>query len=75
MKQTIKLRESELKRMIAESVKKLLKEAAYDINSDEYKQAYDRDSDENWRNKAKEKLQTKKEIADYESLPEKARHP
>ena len=75
MKQTIKLRESELKRMIAESVKKLLKEAAYDINSDEYKQAYDRDNDENWRNNAKEKLQTEKEIADYEALPEKARHP
>jgi hypothetical protein len=36
MKQTIKLRESELKRMIAESVKRVLREHSRDIDDDNY---------------------------------------
>ena len=38
MKQTIKLRESELKRMIAESVKRVLRESAFDddLEDEEY---------------------------------------
>lgn len=36
MKQTIKLRESELKRMIAESAKRVLREYGRDIDDDNY---------------------------------------
>lgn len=35
-KQTIKLRESELKRMVAESVKRILREYGRDIDDDTY---------------------------------------
>lgn len=73
-KQIIRLTESDLHRIIKESVNKVLKEGAYDMNSTEYKQMYDKGKDWDGIQKA-EDLQTAKEIADYESLPEKARHP
>lgn len=73
-KQIVRLTESDLHRIIKESVNKVLKEGAYDMNSTEYKQMYDKGKDWDGIQKA-EDLQTAKEIADYESLPEKARHP
>ena len=42
MKQTIKLKESELKRMIAESVKRVLNEISYNTAKEAFKKAYDR---------------------------------
>lgn len=74
------LRESKLANIVSENIKKVLKEEydfasekpQYDINSDEYAKEYDKglypiyhtDDD-----------MTDKEIADYEALPDKARHP
>ena len=69
-KKLIRLTESDLHRIVKESVRKVLREAAYDINSPEYKQMYDSggwDDDED--------DETSKEIRGYESLPDKARHP
>lgn len=45
MKQTIKLKESELKRMIDESVKRVLNEISYDTAKNAFKKAYDRAPD------------------------------
>ena len=73
MKQTIRLNESDLHRIIKESVKKVLRESSYDINSPEYKQSYDKgrgyDSFDIWSDEAD------KEVRGYEALPDKARHP
>jgi hypothetical protein len=68
------LTESDLHRIIKETVNKVLKEDAYDMNSPEYKQMYDKGKDWDGIKKA-EDLKMAKEIEDYESLPEKARHP
>ena len=71
-------------RLIKESVKRVLMESAYDINSPEYKQMYDDGADYHGYDEYKEDYGhycnsdprlTPKEIADYEALPEKARHP
>ncbi len=72
MRRTIRLRESELRRMISESVRRVLKEAAYDMNSPEYRQMYD---DGNKWYDDREDYDIRKEIADYEAMPDKARHP
>ena len=72
MKQRIRLTESSLHRIIKETVKSILNEASYDMNSTEYKQMYD-DGDK-WYD-GREDYDTRKEIADYEAMPDKARHP
>lgn len=77
MKKLVRLTESDLRRIVKESVNRVLIETAYDINSPEYKQMYDKDEPltdyDIWA--AEDKAQTDKEIADYEALPDKARHP
>lgn len=83
MKQVIRLTESDLHRMIKESVRQVLSESKnddYDINSAEYKRMYDNGSPksfEKWKGYYHEgdEALTAKEIADYEALPDKVRHP
>ena len=78
MKNQIKLNEEQLRKVVAESVKRVLNEVydfsstkpQYDINSDEYKQKYDSGGYDDEYN-----AETNKEIGDYEALPDKARHP
>lgn len=83
MKQKMILKESDLHRMIKESVRQVLSESMndyYDINSDEYKRMYDNgypksfEKSRGYYHEGDEAL-TDKEIADYEALPDKARHP
>lgn len=71
-KKVIRLTESDLHRIVKESVNKILKESAYDINSLEYKQMYD--SGDKWYDD-REDADTRKEISNYEALPDKTRHP
>ena len=72
MKKIIRLAESDLHRIVNESVKRILREKAYDINSPEYKQMYDDGLADVYDD---DTAQTDKEIANYETLPDKARHP
>ena len=71
-KNRIRLTESQLHGIIRESVNRVLREAAYDMNSPEYKQMYD--SGNKWYD-GREDADTRKEIEDYEALPDKVRHP
>jgi hypothetical protein len=73
MKKLIKLTESDLHRIVKESVNRILREAAYDINSPEYKQMYDNDN--RWPDEMDDTALTNREISDYEELPDRARHP
>ena len=67
----IRLTEADLHRIVKESVNRILRETAYDINSLEYKQMYDSGG---WDNNDEDD-ETSKEIRGYEALPDKARHP
>ena len=71
-KNRIRLTESQLHGIIKESVNRVLREAAYDMNSPEYKQMYD--SGNKWYD-GREDADTRKEIEDYEALSDKVRHP
>ena len=71
-KNRIRLTEAQLHGIIRESVNRVLREAAYDMNSPEYKQMYD--SGNKWYD-GREDADTRKEIEDYEVLPDKVRHP
>lgn len=72
-KNVVKINENTLRKIVAESVKKVLDFASnkpqYDINSPEY--------GEEWRKGLDfdDTDETEKEIEDYEALPDKARHP
>ena len=76
-----RLTESRLRGMIREAVKNALRETydfasdkrQFDINSPQYKEMYI--DPEDLRYDKEEAERTAKEIADYEALPEKARHP
>ena len=68
-KKLIRLTEQDLHRIVKESVNRVLRESAYDMNSLEYKQMYDSGG---WND---EDDYMDKEIKDYEALPDKARHP
>ena len=79
-RKVIKISESTLHQIVSESVKRVLTEMydfasekpQYDINSDEYGKEYDAGlAQANYDPDDK----TDKEISDYESLPDKARHP
>ena len=72
-KKLIRLTESDLHRIVKESVNRILREAEYDVNSDEWKSNFDLGAEPDWWKG--DEAQTNKEIADYESLPDKARHP
>ena len=72
MKRIVRLTESDLHKIVKESVNRVLREAAYDINSTEYKQMYD--SGDKWYD-GREDADTRKEIENYEALPDKVRHP
>ena len=65
--------ENYIRKAVMESVNRVLNEAAYNMNSPEYKQMYDKGLETHWDRE--DKAQTNKEIADYEALPDKARHP
>lgn len=70
----MKINESQLRKIIKESIQTILNESAYDINSPEYKQMYD--SGNKWYDgRDVEDDNTSKEIEDYEALPDKIRHP
>ena len=71
-KKLIRLTESDLHKIVKESVNRVINEAAYNMNSSEYKQMYD--SGDKWYDD-REDADTRKEIEDYEALPDKARHP
>ena len=71
-KKLIRLTEGDLHRIVRESVNRILNEGAYNMNSSEYKQMYD--SGDKWYDD-REDADTRKEIEDYEALPDKARHP
>jgi hypothetical protein len=73
MKKLIRLTESDLHRIVKESVNRILREAKYDVNSDEWKSNFDLGAEPDWYKG--DEAQTNKEIAGYESLPDKARHP
>ncbi len=72
-KKLIKLTESDLHRIVKESVNRILREASYDINSPEYKQMYDNGN--RWPDEMDDTALTNREISDYEALPDRARHP
>ena len=55
-KQIIRLTESKLHRIIKESVRRVLREAAYDINSPEYKKEFDNGSSNWWEDEEMDKL-------------------
>lgn len=72
-KKFIRLTESDLHMIVKDSVKRILRETAYDINSAEYKQMYDNDN--HWPDEIDDTELTNKEINDYEALPDRSRHP
>ena len=73
-KRPVKINESQLKNIVAESVKNMLNfassEPQYDINSDEYEREWHKGLDFDDIDG-----ETEREIKDYEALPDKARHP
>ena len=69
----IRMTESDLHQIIKESVNRILRETEYDVNSDEWKSNFDLGAEPDWWKG--DEAQTNKEIADYDSLPDKARHP
>ena len=89
-KNKVRLTESQLRNVIKESVKKVLKESYYgdfekdyriDTNSDEWKKMFDDAEEDSWKydsdypSPKEANLITQKEIQDYEAMPEKHRHP
>jgi hypothetical protein len=72
-KKLIRLTESDLHRIVKESVNRILREASYNINSPEYKQMYDNGN--RWPDEMDDTALTNREISDYEALPDRARHP
>jgi hypothetical protein len=62
-KKLIRLTESDLHRIVKESVNRILREASYNINSPEYKQMYDNGN--RWPDEMDDTALTNREISDY----------